>query len=200
MATMQNVVTTANFGCRVDLVTLAWKYSGKYAPKSFAACQVRIQYPKTTALIFASGKIVCAGARSESLSRMALYVYARMVGKIHPTARIRGVKVQNIVASGFLENKMNLTNLYKENYSTVQYDPDIFPGARITLALHGMHATVFLSGKVILSGAKTRGDIHEAWDRMYDMCKPHFRTEKSDTDVTVEHKDITITMQNLIGA
>ena len=42
----------------------------------FAAVIMRIRDPKTTALIFASGKMVCTGAKSEEDSRMA----ARKVG------------------------------------------------------------------------------------------------------------------------
>lgn len=37
----------------------------------FAAVIMRIREPKTTALIFASGKMVCTGAKSEAESRLA---------------------------------------------------------------------------------------------------------------------------------
>lgn len=195
--TIQNVVSTATFGCRVDLVSLAWRYSGKYVPKSFAACQLRIDYPKTTALVFASGKIVCAGARSESMSRLALYVYMRMICKIHPTARLRGVKIQNIVGSGLLNSMVRLRELHQANFSKVQYDPDIFPGARISLSINEMHASVFLSGKVIISGGKNREDMKKSWYEVYEICKHHFRTDKNDLESNVEHRDITITLQSL---
>ena len=37
----------------------------EYKPKRFAAAIMRIRDPKTTALIFRSGKMVCTGAKSE---------------------------------------------------------------------------------------------------------------------------------------
>ena len=37
----------------------------------FAAAIMRIRNPKTTALIFASGKMVCTGAKTEALAREA---------------------------------------------------------------------------------------------------------------------------------
>jgi transcription initiation factor TFIID TATA-box-binding protein len=37
----------------------------------FAAVIMRIREPKTTALIFASGKMVCTGAKSEQDSKLA---------------------------------------------------------------------------------------------------------------------------------
>lgn len=43
----------------------------EYKPKRFAAAIMRIRDPKTTALIFASGKMVCTGAKSEEMSETA---------------------------------------------------------------------------------------------------------------------------------
>jgi len=40
-------------------------------PQRFAAVIMRIREPKTTALIFASGKMVCTGAKSEQDSKLA---------------------------------------------------------------------------------------------------------------------------------
>ena len=40
----------------------------EYNPKRFAAAIMRIREPKTTALIFRSGKMVCTGAKSEEIS------------------------------------------------------------------------------------------------------------------------------------
>lgn len=37
----------------------------------FAAVIMRIREPKTTALVFASGKMVCTGAKSEEHSKLA---------------------------------------------------------------------------------------------------------------------------------
>lgn len=45
----------------------------------FAAVIMRIREPKTTALIFASGKMVCTGAKSEAESRLAAKKYCRIV-------------------------------------------------------------------------------------------------------------------------
>lgn len=196
-ATIQNVVSTANLSTHVDLVTLAWIYSGKYIPKSFAACQLKLCYPKTTALIFASGKIVCTGAKSIRMSRIALFMYLKLVCKIHHSAKLKNIAIQNLVASSFLNHKVNLGQLHKDRISIVQYDPDIFPGARITIPLNHIHASVFLSGKLIISGGKSTEDIENALRHVMDICAPFLRTEKHDVDTEVEHRDITITMQSL---
>ena len=45
----------------------------------FKAVIMRIREPKATALIFASGKVVCTGARTEIDSRLAARKFARII-------------------------------------------------------------------------------------------------------------------------
>ena len=75
--TLQNIVATVNLDCRLDLKTVALHArNAEYNPKRFAAVIMRIREPKTTALIFASGKMVVTGAKSEDDSKLASRKYA----------------------------------------------------------------------------------------------------------------------------
>ena len=56
--------------------------NAEYNPKRFAAVIMRIREPKTTALIFASGKMVVTGAKSEDDSKLASRKYARIIQKL----------------------------------------------------------------------------------------------------------------------
>ena len=60
---------------------------------------MRIRDPKTTALIFASGKMVVTGAKSEDDSRLASRKYARIIQKLGFNAKFTDFKIQNIVVS-----------------------------------------------------------------------------------------------------
>ncbi|KAJ7837073.1 TBP-domain-containing protein [Mycena olivaceomarginata] len=60
---------------------------------------MRIRNPKTTALIFASGKMVVTSAKSEDDSRLASRKYARIVQKPGLDAKFSEFKIQNIVGS-----------------------------------------------------------------------------------------------------
>jgi len=73
--------------------------NAEYNPKRFAAVIMRIRDPKTTALVFASGKMVCTGAKSEEHSRLAARKYARIVQKLGFPARFKDFKIQNMVGS-----------------------------------------------------------------------------------------------------
>ena len=60
---------------------------------------MRIREPKTTALMFQSGKMVCTGAKSENLSQLAARKYVRVVQKCGFPAQFQNFKVQNMVGS-----------------------------------------------------------------------------------------------------
>jgi len=76
---LQNIVSTSNLKCVLDLREIALKAkNAEYNPRRFAAVIMRIKEPKTTALIFSSGKIVCTGARTEEESRQASRIYAKI--------------------------------------------------------------------------------------------------------------------------
>ncbi|CAN7999648.1 unnamed protein product, partial [Ixodes hexagonus] len=80
---LQNIVSTVNLGCKLDLKKIALHArNAEYNPKRFAAVIMRIREPRTTALIFSSGKMVCTGAKSEEQSRLAARKYARIIQKL----------------------------------------------------------------------------------------------------------------------
>jgi transcription initiation factor TFIID TATA-box-binding protein len=75
-------VSTANLNTEIDLKHIAVHCSNaEYKPKRFAAAIMRIREPKTTALIFASGRMVCTGAKSEEMSNQACRQYAKAIIK-----------------------------------------------------------------------------------------------------------------------
>ena len=60
---MSNSVATVDLDCgKLDLKKIAMHArNAEYNPKRFAAVIMRIREPRTTALIFSSGKMVCTG-------------------------------------------------------------------------------------------------------------------------------------------
>ena len=64
---LQNLVSTANLNCPLDLNEISFKCrNAEYNPKRFAAVIMRMKEPvRTTALIFKTGKMVITGAKSE---------------------------------------------------------------------------------------------------------------------------------------
>lgn len=60
---------------------------------------MRIREPKTTALVFASGKVVVTGAKSEDDARLAARKFARIIMKLGFETKFTDFKIQNIVGS-----------------------------------------------------------------------------------------------------
>ncbi|KAJ7815474.1 TBP-domain-containing protein [Mycena olivaceomarginata] len=106
---------------------------------------MRIRDPKTTALIFASGKMVVTGAKSEDDSRLASRKYARIVQKLGFDAKFSEFKIQNIVGSCDV------------NFSS--YEPELFPGLIYRMIKPKVVLLIFVSGKIVLTGAKVREEI-----------------------------------------
>lgn len=91
----RNIVSTVNLNCKLDLKKIALHArNAEYNPKRFAAVIMRIREPRTTALIFSSGKMVCTGAKSEEDSRLAARKYARIIQKLGFPAKFLDFKIQ----------------------------------------------------------------------------------------------------------
>lgn len=72
---VSNVVATADLHCRIHIDDAAAKLPRSiYEPELFAGLIHRMLDPKVAVLLFASGRMVCAGAKSEKAVRRAVYV------------------------------------------------------------------------------------------------------------------------------
>lgn len=69
---------------------------------------MRIRDPKTTALIFASGKMVVTGAKTENMARLAARKYARIVQKLGFEATFRARTLWSGVAGWSLQSGRSL--------------------------------------------------------------------------------------------
>ena len=95
------------------------------ALQRFAAVIMRIRDPKTTALIFASGKMVVTGAKSEDDSRLASRKYARIVQKLGFDAKFSEFKIQNIVGSCDVKFPIRLEGLAYSHGQFSSYEPEV---------------------------------------------------------------------------
>ncbi|KAI9593920.1 Brf1-Tbp-Dna ternary complex [Syncephalis fuscata] len=168
--TLQNIVATVNLDCRLDLKTIAMHArNAEYNPKRFAAVIMRIREPKTTALIFASGKMVVTGAKSEDDSRLAARKYARIVQKLGFPAKFTDFKIQNIVGSCDVKFPIRLEGLAYSHGHYSSYEPELFPGLIYRMVKPKIVLLIFVSGKIVLTGAKVREEIYQAFDTIYPV-------------------------------
>ncbi|TID24833.1 TATA-box binding protein [Venturia nashicola] len=168
--TLQNLVATVNLNCRLDLKTIALHArNAEYNPKRFAAVIMRIRDPKTTALIFASGKMVVTGAKSEDDSKLASRKYARIIQKLGFNAQFTDFKIQNIVGSCDVKFPIRLEGLASKHHNFSSYEPELFPGLIYRMMKPKIVLLIFVSGKIVLTGAKVREEIYQAFELIYPV-------------------------------
>lgn len=169
---LQNIVSTVNMGVKLDLKKIALHArNAEYNPKRFAAVIMRIREPRTTALIFSSGKMVCTGAKSEEDSRLAARKYARIVQKLGFPTKFKDFKIQNMVGSCDVKFPIRLEGLVLTHSQFSSYEPELFPGLIYRMVKPRIVLLIFVSGKVVLTGAKVRQEIYEAFDNIYPILK-----------------------------
>lgn len=170
--TLQNIVATVNLDCRLDLKTIALHArNAEYNPKRFAAVIMRIREPKTTALIFASGKMVVTGAKSEDDSKLASRKYARIIQKLGFNAKFTDFKIQNIVGSCDIKFPIRLEGLASRHHNFSSYEPELFPGLIYRMIKPKIVLLIFVSGKIVLTGAKVREEIYQAFEMIYPVLQ-----------------------------
>ncbi|HDD33515.1 MAG TPA: TATA-box-binding protein [Thermofilaceae archaeon] len=70
---IQNIVASANLKALVDLERAAYLLENSmYEPEQFPGLIYRMDDPKVVMLLFASGKLVCTGAKDEKMVREAV--------------------------------------------------------------------------------------------------------------------------------
>lgn len=151
----------------------------EYNPEQFPGLVLRIKDPKTSALIFSSGKVVCTGARTLEEVDRSIQSIIRSLKKMNINVTIKPqITVQNIVASGSIGMDLNL-NVLGLRLPQTEYEPEQFPG--LVHKLKGTNATflLFSNGKIVCTGTKTEKEVHDATDRLIENLKKVLEKEKA---------------------
>ena len=162
-----NIVVSTSLEHDIPLEKMTATLSNtEYNPEQFPGLVLRIKDPKTSALIFSSGKVVCTGARSMDKVHESIQKIIKSLEKIGIYIKIKPViNIQNIVASGSVGMDLNLNSLAMK-LDNVEYEPEQFPG--LVYKLNAAKATflLFSNGKVVCTGTKSEEEVHKALDML----------------------------------
>ncbi|KAJ4789979.1 TATA-box-binding protein [Rhynchospora pubera] len=138
--TLQNIVSTVNLDCKLDLKAIALQASNaEYNPK------------------------VCTGAKGEQQSKLA----ARK--KLGFPAKFKDFKVQNIVGSCDVKFPIRLEGLAYSHSAFSSYEVELFPGLIYRMKQPKNVLLIFVSGKIVLSEAKVRNETYTAFENIYPV-------------------------------
>ena len=147
----------------------------EYNPEQFPGLVIRIKEPKTSALIFSSGKVVCTGARTIEKVHESIKKIIKSLEKINIKIKIKPeIKIVNIVASGSVGMDLNLNELATQ-LQNVEYEPEQFPGLvyKLDKTKTNPKATflLFSNGKIVCTGTKSEEEVNIALDKLIENLK-----------------------------
>lgn len=138
----------------------------EYNPEQFPGLVIRIKDPKTSALIFSSGKVVCTGAKNLEEVDRSIENIKKSLEKINVKITVKPkINIQNIVASGNLGMDLNLNTLAMKLNNT-EYEPEQFPGLVYKLEDAKSTFLLFTNGKIVCTGTKSEDEVHKALEKL----------------------------------
>jgi len=167
-----NIVVSTSLEHDIPLEKMAATLSNtEYNPEQFPGLVIRIREPKTSALIFSSGKVVCTGARTLQKVEESLQQIIKSLEKIDIKIKIAPkIHVQNIVASGSVGMDLNL-NVLAMKLENTEYEPEQFPGLVYKLPQAKATFLLFSNGKIVCTGTKSEEQVNEAVDKLIENLK-----------------------------
>ena len=167
-----NIVVSTSLEHDIPLEKMAATLSNtEYNPEQFPGLVIRIKEPKTSALIFSSGKVVCTGARSMAKVHESIKKIIKSLEKINVKIKIKPeIKIQYIVASGSIGMDLNLNTLAMKLDNT-EYEPEQFPGLVYKLQQANASFLLFSNGKIVCTGTKSEEEVHFALEKLIANLK-----------------------------
>lgn len=190
-------MSTVNLGCELKLQNINFRTrNSEYNPSRFHGVVMRIRDPRCTALIFRSGKLVCTGARNEADANLGTRKFARIIQKLgynvslaEPRKKMSHnylniilfflkvkfteFKVQNLVATVDLRFAIRLEKLNQNHGQFSSYEPELFPGLIYRVVKPRVVLLIFVNGKIVFTGAKSKSEINESLEYIYPILQSY---------------------------
>jgi transcription initiation factor TFIID TATA-box-binding protein len=113
--------------------------------------------------------MVVTGAKSEDNCKSAARTFAKMVRRCGFEVAFKQFKIQNVVGVADVNFQIRLEALQMQHKQFCQYEPEVFPGAIYRLMQPKVVLLIFVSGRVVITGAKGREDTKKAFDSIYPL-------------------------------
>jgi transcription initiation factor TFIID TATA-box-binding protein len=154
-----NVVASTKLDKVIDIEYLSVKLKNvDYDPQIWSGMVWRRDNPKSTIIMFSSGKVTSVGTRSEKEAKIAIEKAVKSIPEL-ADSHYKDPNIVNIVASVNLYKKLNLEFLANKLKRSI-YRPDVFP-ALIIKAETGTFL-LFSSGRISFAGGKSEKQVRKS--------------------------------------
>lgn len=165
MATIRvvNLVITTDLEHSLNLEKIASTLSNvEYNPDQFPGLVMRIKEPKTSALLFSSGKVVSTGAKTIDDAKESIHKIIDALKRVDVKITIEpSLTIQNLVGSGAVGFGLDL-NMLAMKLRNVEYEPEQFPGLVYKIKEpHRASFLLFSNGKIVCTGTKNEDEMKQ---------------------------------------
>ncbi|KAK1257156.1 TATA-binding protein 2 [Acorus gramineus] len=88
-------------------------------------------------------------------------------------------KIQNIVGSCDVKFPIRLEGLTYSHGAFCRYEPELFPGLIYRMKQLKIVLLIFVSGKIVLTGAKVRDETYTAFENIYPALTEFRKTQQT---------------------
>jgi len=158
-----NMVVSTDFKHPLNLEKIASTLPNtEYNPEQFPGLVIRLKTPKSSALLFTTGRVVCTGAKTMKEVKESIHKIMKLLERVKVKINIEPeIHVQNMVASGALGFALNLNDLVMK-LRNVEYEPEQFPGLVYKIKEPKASFLLFSNGKIVCTGVKSKKEADEA--------------------------------------
>lgn len=87
--------------------------------------------------------------------------------------KFENFKIQNLVATCDLRFPIKLESLCTHHAQFCRYEPELFPGSIYRMVKPRLCLLIFVNGKIVITGSKSREDIKLALDNIYPILRSY---------------------------
>lgn len=179
-----NVVATVSMELEenLNLIEIVRKFpDSEYNPERFPGVVLRMENPRATYLIFASGKMVVTGLKDEDTAESVINEVLDIISSKVVELPDAEINIRNVVASGSIHKfiDLNLGALVLENS---MYEPEVFPGLIYNFKEPKCNFLLFSTGSLVCTGARSSEDIEKALDLLVEKIDDSGIAKEKDED------------------
>ena len=175
-----NYVAVLDLGIILDVAQLVRSDETVFEHPHTAAMAC-FSHPKTTTLIFCTGKVLVVGARNEPHALLAGWLLVRELRRLgHVQASLNDFRVCNITSTYKLRGALDILAYSRDFPDTTRVKIDCFPGITITFPDLKIVLVAFTSGSVNVTGCVHPDETVAVLDAKLGELRRYVRDDPDD--------------------